>query len=116
MPSLIQQKCEPCEGGIPPLTHAEYTPMLEQTPGWTVSDEKSLTRTFTFKNFVAAMKFLNQVAEIAEQEGHHPDFTLHEWNQVSFKLSTHAIGGLSKNDFILAAKINRLLDKSRLTE
>jgi 4a-hydroxytetrahydrobiopterin dehydratase len=73
--------------------------------------DNTIVRSVTFANFVAAMQFLNRVAEVAEAEGHHPDFCVH-YNRVDFTLSTHAVGGLSENDFILAAKINSLLSDS----
>lgn len=84
------------------MTAVEIAHNLEQIPGWEARDEK-LYRKFKFKNFVEAMKFVNKMAEIAEEEGHHPDFTVH-YNQVEVVIWTHAIGGLSENDFILAAK------------
>ncbi|MFZ2803819.1 MAG: 4a-hydroxytetrahydrobiopterin dehydratase [Patescibacteria group bacterium] len=105
---LTQQHCVPCEGGIAPLTRELAQPMLAETPGWALSDDaKTLSREFTFKDFPEALHFINRVGDIAEQEDHHPD--IHWWwNKVKLELSTHAIGGLSQNDFILAAKINQL--------
>jgi len=106
---LTQKKCVPCEGGMPSLTHEEIQPLLAQVTGWTVApDEKSISKEYKFKNFKAALGFINQVADIAEAEGHHPDINLHDWNKVTLTHSTHAIGGLSANDFILAAKIDAL--------
>ena len=101
---LRSMKCVPCEGGVPALTDAETKALLEQTPGWEARAAR-LHRRYQLKDFLAAMAFLNEVARIAEAEGHHPDFCVH-WNQVDFTLWTHAVGGLSKNDFILAAKID----------
>jgi len=86
----------------------EYSVYQPQVPGWKVVGGKTLERELKFKDFKGAMAFLNKVAELAEGEGHHPDFLLHGWNKVRFTLSTHAIGGLSINDFILAAKIDAL--------
>ena len=106
MSDLTQKKCVPCEGGVPPLEKAEVERLLAQVPGWALS-EKWLSKEFQFKNFVEAMKFVNQVAGIAEREGHHPDIHIH-YNRVRFDIWTHAIGGLSENDFILAAKIDAL--------
>lgn len=103
--NLQVMKCVPCEGGVPPLSREEAAALLEQVSGWTLED-KRITKEIVFKDFVSAMAFLNRVAAIAEEEGHHPDFTLHSWNRVRFVISTHAIGGLSRNDFILAAKID----------
>ena len=86
------------------LTPDEAEALAEQVDGWLVEGDR-LKKSFTFRDFVAAMSFLNDVARIAEEEGHHPDFSVH-WNRVDFTIWTHAIGGLSRNDFILAAKID----------
>lgn len=104
---LADRKCEACEGGIPKLTPVEISTHMKEVPGWTL-EENQLRRTYIFENFVAAMMFLNKVADIAEAEGHHPDFRVYSWNRVDFTIWTHAIGGLSINDFILAAKIEKL--------
>ena len=108
MDILTKKKCEPCEGGILAMTRTEFTPYLEQVSEWIVIDEKALERDFSFKNFKEALAFINDVGAIAEEEGHHPDMFLHGWNKVKFTVSTHAVGGLSVNDFILAAKIDEL--------
>lgn len=100
---LRTMKCVPCEGGVPKLSGAEIAEFLPQVEGWAVRDDR-LRKSFVFRDFVAAMAFLNEVARIAEDEGHHPDFSVH-WNRVDFTIWTHAISGLSRNDFILAAKI-----------
>lgn len=104
---LTSKRCLPCEGGVPKLTADEIAALRPQVPAWEVQGEK-LLKTFTFDDFVGAMAFLNRVAEVAEAEGHHPDFSVH-WNRVAFTIWTHAIDGLSENDFILAAKIDELL-------
>jgi 4a-hydroxytetrahydrobiopterin dehydratase len=105
---LTQKHCVPCEGGMPPLDAERVPNYLKYAPGWASSpDGKKITREFKFKNFVAAMAFVNKVADIANAEDHHPDIYIF-YNLVRFELSTHAIGGLSENDFILAAKINEL--------
>ncbi|MCX8008117.1 MAG: 4a-hydroxytetrahydrobiopterin dehydratase [Patescibacteria group bacterium] len=107
--TLSQKKCVPCEGGTKPLSHDDIMKYLAMTPGWHLSDnETSMKRSFVFKNFSDALKFVNAVAKIAEEEQHHPDILLHNWNHVDLILSTHAIHGLSENDFILAAKINTI--------
>ena len=103
MSDLSQKKCAPCEGGIPALEAAHIKLFLKQVPGWEVKNGH-LMRHYQFKDFKTTMQFLNKVAEIAEAEGHHPDFTVH-YNKVDFDLWTHAVNGLSENDFILAAKI-----------
>ena len=104
---LTQKKCVPCEAGTKPLEEAKVNELLNQIPNWTLKDGH-LYKKFKFKNFIEAMKFVNSVAEIAEQEGHHPDFCVH-YNKVEIELWTHAIKGLSENDFIAAAKIDNLI-------
>jgi len=104
MNDLTQKKCVPCEGGTPPISEAND--LLKQTPGWELMDNK-ISKKFKFKDFVEAMAFVNKVAELAESEGHHPDIAV-SWNKVTLTLWTHAIGGLSENDFIVAAKVNEL--------
>jgi len=106
MNPLSQKKCVPCEGGVSKLSQEEASTLLKQVPGWRLEGGK-LVRVYLFKNFADAMTFINRMAEIAEAEGHHPDFTVH-YNRVEAVLWTHAIGGLSENDFILAAKINEI--------
>lgn len=109
MEYLKSKKCVPCEGGTPPLTREESEKLLSQIPDWEIFGNKKIVRDFRFKDFKAAMGFVNKVAELAEAEGHHPDILIHGWNKVRLELSTHAIGGLSENDFILAAKIDNLM-------
>jgi 4a-hydroxytetrahydrobiopterin dehydratase len=103
---LTSKRCLPCEGGGQKLDDARIIELLPEVPGWNVKDDR-LCKTFEFKDFVTAMQFLNRVAELAEKEGHHPDFCVH-YSRVDFTIFTHAVGGLSDNDFILAAKIDRL--------
>lgn len=106
---LINKKCVPCEGGTPPFKSEEIEKYLGQVDeAWEAIDEKRLRRRFVFKDFKEAMTFVNRVADIAEEEGHHPDISL-VYNKVTLELTTHAISGLSENDFILAAKIDALL-------
>ena len=98
----------PCEGGVKPLTPDEYDSFLRtELEGWVDVDEKRIEKEYKFKNFKQALEFVNKVGDIAELEGHHPDIFLHGWNKVKLTLSTHAIGGLSENDFILATKIDK---------
>ena len=104
---LIAKKCVPCEGGTPPLTAEEIKPYLDQVRGWSLVRLEKIFKEFKFKNFKEAMEFVNKVAELAEAEGHHPDFAI-LYNRVIINLTTHAISGLSENDFILAAKIGNL--------
>lgn len=105
---LVAQKCVPCEGGVPRLGPAEVARLLPQVPAWQVADDgRKIARRFVFDDFAAAMKFVNRLADLAEAEGHHPDFAV-KYGVVDVTVYTHAIGGLSDNDFILAAKIDRL--------
>ena len=135
---LTDKKCVACEGGIPPLMEAEILTFKPQVPAWNItrtasglfrSDEigttdaraseqvvggivesipQSISRKFTFKDFKEALAFVDKVGTLAEEEGHHPDINLFGFKNVLITLSTHAIGGLSENDFIVAAKIDLL--------
>jgi 4a-hydroxytetrahydrobiopterin dehydratase len=96
----------PCEGGVDKLDAARAAALHREVPAWQLRDEK-LSRRFSFRDFKAAMRFVDRMAEVAEREGHHPDFAVH-YNRVDVTIWTHAIGGLSENDFILAAKIDAL--------
>ncbi|MDP2647723.1 MAG: 4a-hydroxytetrahydrobiopterin dehydratase [Candidatus Yanofskybacteria bacterium] len=108
MDDLTQKKCVPCEGGIPPMKREQAHEYMSQTVGWELSsDDKKIRKEFKFGSFKEAIKFINNVARIAESENHHPDIYIF-YNKVELELSTHAIKGLSENDFILAAKINKL--------
>ncbi len=108
MHDLLQKKCVPCEGGIPPLTYQVAGELLTQLNDWMlVDDAKLLAKTFRFKNFAENMRFVNDIARIAEAEGHHPDLSI-SYDTLSVELTTHAIDGLSENDFIVAAKIDAL--------
>jgi 4a-hydroxytetrahydrobiopterin dehydratase len=100
---LTTKRCLPCEGGVPRLDAKAVAALLPQVPGWEARDGR-LHRAFRFPDFVAAMRFVNRMADVAEAEGHHPDFLVH-YNQVDVTIWTHAVGGLTENDFILAAKI-----------
>ena len=109
MSKLSKRKCVPCEGGVVPLTEAQaQTMMPELDMGWMLIDGgRMLAKSFEFKNFVETMKFVNKIAVVAEEEQHHPDMSV-SYNTLSVELMTHAIDGLSENDFILAAKIDEL--------
>jgi 4a-hydroxytetrahydrobiopterin dehydratase len=101
------KRCVPCEGGVPKLPAARAAELLATLDGWRLDGER-LRRHFRFADFGAAMRFVNAVAGLAEEEGHHPDLHLHDWNLLDVSLWTHAIGGLSENDFIMAGKIDAL--------
>ena len=106
MTELAEKHCVACEKGTPPLTEDEAQGLAESTPGWELADN-ILSRRFRFRDFREAMAFVNRVADLAEGEGHHPDIHI-SWNRVRLELTTHAIKGLSENDFIMAAKVNEL--------
>ena len=106
---LVHKKCTPCEGGALPLPRQEAEEQLRQVEGWVlVREGQRIRRTWTVRNFMAGIEFFTRVAALAEEEGHHPDLHLEGYRQVAIELWTHAIGGLSENDFILAAKINQI--------
>jgi 4a-hydroxytetrahydrobiopterin dehydratase len=107
MMGLAKQKCQPCQIGTPPLSSEEAEALARETPQWTLAGEK-VERELEFADFRGAIDFVNNVAEVAEEQGHHPDICVH-YNKVKLELSTHKIGGLSKNDFILASKIDRIV-------
>ena len=107
---LHQRRCVKCEPGTPPLSSHEVGQFLEQLDGWTIEDHEGhmrLSKKLKFKGFVPAVEFVDKIAPIAEAEGHHPDLEV-GYGYVTIHLFTHAAGGLTDNDFILAAKIDRL--------
>ena len=106
---LLRKSCSPCEGGVPPLSEESARSLLQSVEGWELTHEgQRIRRRWVAKHFLAAVEFFDKVAVLAEQEGHHPDLHLEGYRNVTIELWTHAIGGLSENDFILAAKINQL--------
>ena len=107
--NLAQKKCQPCEGMDKPLSVDKAEEYLKNLPQWKLMDTgKLIYREYVMKNFIAAVNLINQIAQIAEAENHHPDIHLTGYRKLRVELSTHAIGGLSENDFIEAAKINEL--------
>jgi 4a-hydroxytetrahydrobiopterin dehydratase len=106
---LFERKCAPCEGGIPPLTRSKAKQFAKQLhKGWKIAkDAKSLRRSLKFKDFYRTMSFVNALAHVANTEDHHPDLEV-GYNYCHVTFSTHSIGGLSVNDFICAAKLDRL--------
>lgn len=106
---LIGQTCAVCRGDTPSLTREEAEGLMTQTPNWMLSDDgRMIHRSFIFKNFREVLAFVNRVSAVADLEDHHPDVHW-SWNKLTLEITTHAIRGLSKNDFILAAKIDALL-------
>ena len=105
---LARRRCVSCEGNVPPLTPEKAREMMRELDDWMLIDEAHLlAKSFRFNNFKETMEFVNKIAAIAEEEGHHPDLTI-TYGAVTVELMTHAIGGLSENDFIVAAKIDQL--------
>lgn len=109
MSELAEKHCQACEGGVAPLTLEEANKYLKKITDWQLDDEaKNLVRVFAFKNYYHTMAFVNAVAWMAHAENHHPDLEV-SYNQCTVHYTTHAIGGLSENDFICAAKVDELL-------
>ena len=106
---LVQKKCVPCEGGVPKYTLEQSQAQTKNLSGWRLTqDGQRIRKDWVVKNFMAGIKFFERVAQVAEQDGHHPDLHLESYRKLWIELWTHAIGGLSENDFILAAKIDQL--------
>lgn len=114
MADLLKKKCVPCEGGAKPLSKEEAEKLLNEVAGWTLIEGKNpagdgarISKTYRFQDFIGAINFVERVAEVAEMENHHPDIHV-DYNKVTLILWTHAIGGLSENDFIVAAKVDAM--------
>ena len=108
MNDLARKKCKPCEGGVAPLTPQQVAPMLKGLQGWAL-DGGMIAKTYAFKNYYETMAFVNAAAWISHREDHHPDMLV-GYNQCRVSYVTHAINGLSENDFICAAKLDALFD------
>jgi len=112
MSDLLKKKCIPCEGGVIPFNISEIHKYQKKVDGWSLIENENiffLEKDFKFKNFVESQNFVNDVGKISEEEGHHPDI-IFGWGYAKIKITTHAIKGLSENDFILAAKIDKILN------
>ena len=113
MSDLLNKKCAPCEGGVLPFDISEIHKYQKKVDGWDIINDKIkiffLYKKFSFINFLESQKFINEVGRISEQEGHHPDI-IFGWGYAEIKITTHAIEGLSENDFILAAKIDQIIN------
>ena len=111
MSDLLEKKCKPCEGGVTPFDISQIHKYQKKVDGWSIDkDEKEiffLTKKFNFNDFSESQKFVNNVGKISEDEGHHPDI-IFGWGYSIIKITTHAIKGLSENDFILATKIDQI--------
>lgn len=109
MSDLANMSCVPCTAQTPALRGTEVSRLAEQVPGWEVVEGHHLVRRYGFRNFREALRFVNQVGEIAEEQGHHPEI-IFGWGYAEVRVWTHAIDGLSENDFVLAAKVDALGD------
>ena len=113
MNDLLNKKCTPCEGGVLPFDISDIHKYQKKIDGWDIAKNNEkiffLKKKFNFKNFTGSQKFINSVGNISEQEGHHPDI-IFGWGYAEIKITTHAIKGLSENDFILAAKIDQIIN------
>ena len=107
MNELTAKKCVACEGGTPPMDVVQIKEYMDKVEGWNLVRLEKIFKEFKFKDFKEALLFVNRVGSLAEEEGHHPDFAI-LYNRVILNLTTHAIGGLSENDFIMAAKIDKM--------
>jgi 4a-hydroxytetrahydrobiopterin dehydratase len=105
---LTRSHCRPCEGGVPALRPEEVQQLLHAVPEWRLTHEGRLRREWRVKDFRTALDFFQRVGEVAEAEDHHPDLHLVGYRNVAIEIWTHALGGLSENDFILAAKIDQV--------
>ena len=112
MSDLLNKKCAPCEGGVIPFDISQIHKYQKKVDGWDIFKDKNeiffLNKKFIFDNFSESQKFINKVGKISEDEGHHPDITF-GWGYAKITITTHAIKGLSENDFILAAKIDQII-------
>jgi 4a-hydroxytetrahydrobiopterin dehydratase len=113
MNDLTKKKCIPCEGSVIPFDISDIHKYQKKVDGWDILKDKKqiffLSKKFNFKNFLDSQKFINNVGKISEEEGHHPDISF-GWGYAEIKITTHAINGLSENDFILAAKIDKIIN------
>lgn len=107
MEPLAERRCVPCEAGTPPLEESVVAELLAELEGWSLDEQGRLAKTLQFEGFMPGVRLVDAIAEVAEAEGHHPGLCL-SWGSLEVTLITHAIGGLTENDFVLAAKIDRL--------
>lgn len=108
MSELAERQCVPCRGGVPPMKGEQINEMSSQLPDWQVVNEHHLQRVYGFKDFRESLDFVNRVGELAEAQGHHPDICF-GWGKADITIWTHKIDGLTESDFVLAAKIDKLL-------
>ena len=108
MSQLCDLKCQPCRGGVPPLKGDELEALHRQLDAWDVIEAHHLAKTYSFPDFAEALAFVNRIGAVAEEQGHHPWMSL-TWGKVTVEIHTHKIDGLTKSDFILAAKIDKVV-------
>lgn len=108
MSELAERQCVPCRGGVPPMKGEQLNEMSSQLPDWQVVNEHHLQRAYSFKDFRETLDFVNRIGELAEEQGHHPDICF-GWGKADITIWTHKIDGLTESDFVLAAKIDKLL-------
>lgn len=104
---LAEKNCVPCRGGVPSLPQTEVDKLLAQLDGWQCKGGKKIVKSYQFDDFLAPMKMANEIAAIAESQGHHPDLHI-RWGTLKVEIWTHKIDGLTENDFVLAAKIDQI--------
>ncbi len=108
MSDLTEKQCKPCEGGVVPLSAPAVASLLDQLDGWILgAEDREISRSFRFRNYHETMAFVNAIARIAHQENHHPDLEV-AYDRCMVRFTTHAISGLSENDFICAAKVDQI--------
>ncbi len=115
MTRLAKKHCQPCRGGVPPLSAEEIKPLARELPDWQIIENHHLQRSYTFPDFQSALDFTNRVGAVAEQEDHHPDILL-SWGKVALTIWTHKVNGLTENDFILAAKADEQYQPERVAK
>ena len=111
MSDLASQQCVPCRGGVPPMEKDEIQKLLKELDGWGTINGHHLNKSYSLKDFREALDFVNEVGDLAEQQGHHPDICF-GWGKVEISIWTHKIDGLTTSDFVLAAKIDKLRSRS----
>jgi len=108
--ALADKTCEPCRGGVPPLTSEQFQPFLSELKNWQVKENKRLEKSLKTDNFMESLDLANKIGALAEEQGHHPDLTV-RWGELRIDLWTHKIDGLTEADFVLAAKIDKLVGR-----
>lgn len=105
--SLANRSCKPCRGDVPALSREDIEPFMKQISGWQLVDDHKIRKKIKFKNFMGPMELANEIASLAEEEGHHPDLYI-RWGELMVEIWTHKVNGLTESDFVLAAKIDQI--------